>query len=87
MGGRFSQAGLDPLQRLDALAFEKTFSSAREDGFGGKTILNAKRIFHDPFQPFLRFRHTSKVIACTRIRKLKNPAVLFGTPSTVSARK
>ena len=75
MGSGFSQASLDPLQRLNALAFEITFSSARQNGFGGKTVLDAKRILHDPFQPFLRFRHASKVIACTRIRKLKNPVV------------
>jgi len=71
MGGGFSQAGLDPLQRLDAFALEITFSGARENGFGGKTILDAKRILHDSFQPFLRFRHVSKVIARPRNRKLK----------------
>jgi hypothetical protein len=76
MGGGFPQAGLDPLQRLDALAFEITFSSARQNGFGGKTVLNAKRIFHDPFQPFLRFRHVSKVIVRQGNRKLKNPVRL-----------
>jgi hypothetical protein len=75
MGGGFSQAGLDPLQRLDALALEKTFPSARENGFGGKTILDAKRILHDPFQPFLRFRHVYKIIARPRVRKLKNPVM------------
>jgi len=74
MGGGFPQASLDPLQRLNAFALEKTFSGARQNGFGGKTVLKAKRILHDPFQPFLRFRHASKVIArhCNRI--LKNPA-------------
>lgn len=41
MGGGFSQAGLDPLQSLNALALEITFSSARENRFGGKTILDA----------------------------------------------
>ena len=78
MNGGFPQASLDPLQRLNAFALEKTFSGARQNGFGGKTILDAKRILHDPFQPFLRFRHVSKAIARTRIRKLKNPAQLNG---------
>jgi hypothetical protein len=76
MGGGFPQAGLDPLQRLNAFTLEITFSGARQDGFGGKTILDAKRIFHDPFQPFLRFRHVSKVIARPYNRKSKNPARL-----------
>ena len=73
MGGGFPQAGLDPLQRRYTFALEKTFSGARQNGFGGKTVLNAKRILHDPFQPFLRFRHVSKVIARPCNRKLKNP--------------
>jgi hypothetical protein len=76
MRGRFPQAGLDPLQRLNTLALEITFSGARENGFGGKTILDAKRILHDPFQPFLRFHHVSKVIARPRNRKSKNPVHL-----------
>ena len=76
MGVGFSQAGLDPLQRLNALAFEITFSSARQDRFGSKTVLNAKCILHNPFQPFLRFRHVSKVIARPCNRKLKNPVQL-----------
>jgi len=76
LGGGFPQPGLDPLQRRDALALKKTFPGARENGFGGKTILDAQRILHDPFQPFLRFRHVSKVIARPRNRKLKNPAQL-----------
>ena len=78
MNGGFPQPGLDPLQRRDALALKKTFPGARENGFGGKTVLNAKRILHDPFQPFLRFRHVTKIIARLRIRKLKNPVQLSG---------
>jgi hypothetical protein len=76
MDGRFPQAGLDPLQRRDALALKKTFSGAGQNGFGGKTVLNAERILHDPFQPFLRFHHASKVIARPRNRKSKNPVRL-----------
>jgi hypothetical protein len=73
MGGRFPQAGFYPSQCLNALALEIPLSGARENRFSGKTILNAKRIFHDPFQTFLRFRHDTKIIARPRIRKLKNP--------------
>ena len=74
MSGGFSQAGLDPLQRPNALALELTFAGAREHRFGGKTILNAERIFHDPLQAFLRSGHASKLIIRRHNRKLKNPA-------------
>ena len=76
MGGGFSQTGFDPLQCRDTLALEETFPGARQNGFSGKTVLNAKRIFHYPFQPFLRCRHVSKVVAQPRHRKLKNPVQL-----------
>jgi hypothetical protein len=72
----FSQTGLDALQSLNALAFEITFACAREHGFGGKTVLNTERIFHDPFQSFLRVSHVSNLIKPQHNRKSKNPARL-----------
>ena len=76
MSCRLFQTGLDPLQGRNALTLEIAFSSARKHGFGGKTILNAERILHDPFQPFLRFTHAFKISIQRHNRKLKNPARL-----------
>ena len=76
MSRRFFQAGLDSLQCPDTLALEITFARARKHGFGGKTILNAKRILHDPFQPFLRVTHACKINIRRHNRKLKNPTQL-----------
>jgi hypothetical protein len=72
MRGGFSQAGLDPLQRPDTLAFEIAFSGSRENRLGGKAVLNPQCVLHDPFQPLmLDFRHVSNVTNFSKIANRK----------------
>ena len=70
---RFSQAGLDSLQRRHAFALQMTLPRSGQNRFSGETVLNPESIFHDPLQPLLlRFCHVRTILNLNPNRKPKH---------------
>jgi hypothetical protein len=68
----FAQTSLDPPQGFHTFTSEVPLPRPRQNWFGCKTVLNTKRILHDPLQPFsLSFRHARNLLNSHANRKPK----------------